>query len=347
MFKPYLMLRTFKISLPPGLSSALSGFAVSRTAACERPAPGIRLLALVSLGLAWVGLAGCGFGRGFATGESGAVEPEESLEVVIGRVNENSARVDFILRGVGKADGKYLRADGKLEPFHQDAKLLFRRPRDLYLELEHSLGEDIMQIGSNSREFWVWKKVQKDRYWWGEHDQLDPHEYADLPVRPDQLVDIIGLGNLPTSVDPKTGPLFEVLPDRYQLTFLDSNGSGSPYPVKRVMIDRRSPYLVREVLYLSPTGRQHTVARLSNYGYARGTSAQVPYRIRIEWPSRGEILELDFSRLERHEGRNIHRYFTSPRQRGLRVGEEIRVDRKPAPTAAVQPDLPVHATVSQ
>lgn len=309
------------------------------------------LLALAVLGLAWAGLAGCVPDRGFAgAGERGAVEPEESLEVVVGRVNENNARVDFILRGVGKADGKYLRADGKLEPFHQDAKLLFRKPRDLYLELEHSLGEDIMQIGSNSREFWVWKKIRDDRYWWGEHDQLDPHEYAELPIRPDQLVDVIGLGDLPTTVDPRTGPLFEVLPERYQLTFLASDGSGPPYPAKRVMVDRRPPYLVREVFYLTPAGRQHTIARLSDYGYVRRTSALAPYRIRIEWPSRGEVLELDFARLERHDGRNVTRFFVSPRQRRQNIGQEIRVDRKPAPSAAAAgaaSDLPVPAAVSQ
>ncbi len=290
-----------------------------------------RLLLAAGLGLGVV--AGCAPGSGMRE-PTGAVEPEEPVEAVIARVNENSAKLDFVLRGVGKADGRYLRANGKLEPFHQDAKLLYRKPRDLYLELEHSLGEDVMQIGSNAREFWVWKRVQEDRYWWGEHDQLDPHEYADLPIRPDQLVDLIGLGNLPTRVDPNTGPLFEVLPDRYQLTFLDSQDGGPVYPAKRVLIDRRPPYLVREVLYLTPAGRQHTIARMGNYRQVRGSEVLVPYLVRLEWPSRGEVLALDFSKIERHTGRDVSRYFTSPRQRGRNVGKQIRVDRKPVPAAA-------------
>lgn len=291
-------------------------------------------LARFSLGLALAGIVGClerapgGFNQ-----PAGPVEKEVPMATVVGRVNENSARMDFVLRGVGTVEGRYLKADGRLAPFHETAKLLFHKPRSLALVFEHTLGENVMEIGSNDTEFWVWKKPGDNRYWWGRYDQLEPEAEADLPIRPDHLVEVIGLGNLPTVANPQHGPLFEVLADRYQLTFLAARPGGLTYPVKRVLIDRRPPYLVRELVYLNPNGRTTCTAKLSEYSQIGGASALVPHHIRLDWPLRGEILELDLPTMERHQGRDPSKYFLSPLQRGKDVGEEIRVDRKAVPEA--------------
>jgi hypothetical protein len=294
-------------------------------------------------GLRWPAIACLEFALGSTLGCShlppignaaGPVGPEESIETVVKRVNDNSAKIDFVIEGHGEVEARRIKPDGKPEPFNGTVNLLFRKPRDLAMKLEHTLGETVMQVGSNGDEFWVWKRVNEDIYWWGRHAELDPEAAAQLPIRPDQLVEVLGISNLPTHADPQHGPLFEVMRDYYQLTFLASDNGGPVYPYKRIHIDRRAPYLIRSVVFLSPAGRETAVARLGNYKWVRNAAVLVPHSVRIDWPARGEFLYMDFHKMQPYE-KNPDRVFVSPRQLGRHVGNEIRVDRKPVPTAAV------------
>lgn len=299
---------------------------------------GWRLLPVASLGMVLAALSGCIDGD---EPGAGPVEQQEPIEVVVRRVNQNNGAMDFVLRGVGSASGRYLKSNGKTEPFSQSAKLLYRRPRDLYLKLEHTLGEDVMEIGSNQGEFWVWKRIDNDVYWWGRHDQMDPQAEADLPIRPDHLVEVIGLGDLPVQADPVRGPLFEVLPERYQFTFLDNRGGGALRAAKRVRVDRRPPFLVREVDYLRPNGRPSMTAKLSRYRTVDGTSVLVPHHVVLDWPDRRERLELEFNRMDRFEDvRKAAAQFRSPREQGRDVGEQIRVDTPHMSQAAARQGRP-------
>lgn len=63
--------------------------------------------------------------------------------------------------------------------------------------MEHTLG-GMIEAGSNSREFWVWERAKENRYYWGEHQWLTNDAEIDLPVRPDVLLDVLGVGDLPT-----------------------------------------------------------------------------------------------------------------------------------------------------
>lgn len=263
------------------------------------------------------------------------VEPAASYQQVVRRVNENSVLMNFTLDARGDARAQYLGRTGKPEPFDGTVKMLFRRPRDLYMKIEHSLGGDVMQIGSNSVEFWVWKKLNDDRYWWGRHDQMDEEAAAELPIHPEDVVEIVGLSRLPEETHPDTGPLFTVHADTYLLTFLAADAEGHIHPVRNVRIDRREPYLIREMEYLSPAGRILTRARVTDYQLIPGTAVRVPHLIRIDWPARDEFLQMKLVQMQRYED-DPTRAFTSPRQQRRDVGEAIRVDRQPATVPAVQ-----------
>lgn len=268
------------------------------------------------------GLPGCGSDQ-----EIGMIEQEQQLRPVIQRVNENSAAMNFLLRGLqGSASGKYLKASGKLDSFSMTAKLLYRNPRDLFLKLEHTLGGD-MEIGSNEREFWVWNKIDEDRYWWGLHENLGPTEQANLPIRPDHIVEVLGLGGIPSEFQPGQEPDFRVLPDRYELRFKGGSSTGGEQVEKVLFIDRRPPYLIRQLQYLRPGGSVALDAKLSDYQVVEGSSVRAPHKIEMFWPHRGERMELEFGRMDRYDMSEAATRFRSPLQRGLDVGEQIRVDR--------------------
>ena len=283
----------------------------------------------VCLGAILAGVCGCPDGG--PPKATGPIERENPMSKVVGRVNANSAWLNFVLEAHGEVKAQHMKPDGKPEPFDGTVALIYRRPRDLAMKIEHTLGGNVMQAGSNRDEFWVWKKLNEDVYWWGRHAELDPQAAAKLPIRPDQLAEVIGVSGLPTQTDPQRGPRFDVMAEYYQLTYYASD-RGRSYPCKRIKIDRRWPYLVCGVEFLSPAGRETAVACLGAYAKVEGNAVLIPREIWIDWPAQQEYLHMTFNAVQPY-AQDPARVFTSPRQLGSSIGKEIRVDRQPAPTA--------------
>ena len=262
--------------------------------------------------------------------EVGEIEPPQSLAVVLDRVNRNAERMTFLLRGGGvKATGEYLEK-GKLENYELRGTLLYRKPTDLFLELQHSVAGK-MEVGSNTEEFWVWKRIGNERYWWGLHQDLRGQDAVDMPLRPDDLVDVLGLQPL----RPPTGDRgFKVLSDRYELRYTERSPSGWQYVTRVVHVDRRPPYLVREITRHYPSGERRMIARIANYQPVAGSDVLAPRWIDITWPTDGGHMNLVIREMERYAHARAERKFVSPRARGRIDGHEMeRVMPTPSPAA--------------
>lgn len=261
---------------------------------------------------------GTGIERGPVPGEP------ESIQEVIARVNRNAAGMDFLLRGGVTATGEFAHGD-KLESFELHGPLLYRRPRNLYLKLEHVGGT--LEAGSNQDGFWLWEKFQSPRYSWGRHDQMVGDFDADLPLRPDLLAEVLGLGDLPMDTKGPLGPAMWVGPLSYELIFLDRDESGQIRLSKAIDVDRHEPFLVKSLVYFRYDGRPIVQARLDDYEPIAGSAVLMPRRIRIDWlPDRGWV-ELRFTTMQRFAKPEAEARFRSPLERGLDVGEIRRVDR--------------------
>jgi len=254
---------------------------------------------------------------------------DSPIPVVIERVNANSKKMDFLLRGGGVSATVRYREDGAPATQELSGILLYRKPRDLYLSLEHTLGGKL-EVGSNGREFWVWERIKEPRYWWGRHERAEGILDADLPVRPDVLLEVLGLQDLPTHTTGPHGPLSWVGLDRYELLFLDSDETGQLQLVKAIDIDRREPFLVRSIVYFQH-GRPVTVAKLSRYEVVEGSDVLAPRTIHIDLLEREGSAHLEFLTMKRFDKPGVDRFFVSPRQRGEKdLGEVIQVGREPS-----------------
>jgi len=206
----------------------------------------------------------------------GRLPDDSPMAVVIARVNTNSRKMDFLVRGGGvTARGEYVDGDRR-ESFELHGTLLFRRPRRLYLKLSHVLGT--VEAGSDGSQ--VWFRGPEE---WMREDTLE-----ELPFRPDRLADVLGLGLLPIDTRGPRGPMMLVAPDRYQLFFQDRLDNGQWYTTHRIDIDRYAPYLVRSIVFFEPGGHPVMQADLSDYRLIMGSEVWAPHRIRVDWlPDRG------------------------------------------------------------
>jgi hypothetical protein len=262
-------------------------------------------------------------------------------ELVIHRVNANTQAMDFLLRAGGvTAEVRYHKPDGGVEDPEMRGRLLFRRPRDLYLRLDHLAGQ--IEVGSNAEEFWVWQKFDPECYWWGRHDGVVDMDLLDIPLRPDHLIEVLGFVELPSQPDPELGPVFGVGAERYGFDFLGRDSVGQLYYEKAMAVDRRPPYLVRDITYFKEDGHPLALAQLSDYRQVEGSDVKAPHRITVKWVETGNMLNLKISNMRRYEKAGVERVFEeSPRQAGKSgLGEVIRVDRPAVPPSSQPVVLP-------
>ncbi len=293
-------------------------------------------------GAGWVCLlAACWTGCAATPKQPIADLDDVPMSLVVNRVNRNAEAMDFLLRGGGvEATGEFVRGTQR-ETFQLHGVLLYRRPRDLYLKLDH-LGPAI-EAGSNDEEFWFWERVGDGAYSWGRHEQMDYPADADLPFRPDLLAEVLGLGGLPED-DASLDLMMWKARDRYELLFQSRDAAGQAFLVKAIDVDRHPPFLVRSIVYFRPDGQPLVQAKLSDYQPISGASALVPRRIRLDWLYDRGWMELSFGRMERFDNPAAASRFRSPRERGLPLGGRIRrLDQPRLPMPTTQPIVPADA----
>ncbi len=287
------------------------------------------LLLLLALPL----LAGCPDGK--SGGPTREPLTDEPLSAVVAAINENVRAMNFLLRAGGvSASGRMVAADGHHESIEANGTLYFRRPRSLYLELSHTLAGKL-ELGSNNREFWYWEQLEHGRYYTGHHGRALTGGASPLALRPDHLVDILGMSELPEDASAPGSPTFVVSGDRYLVEFYETGEGGRLYKARTLFIERRKPYLVRWIIYYSQEGRQIMQADLENYDQVPGTIVRVPRKITLKSLTNESYVKLTFATLRVSDNTVIEskRIARSPLDRGEEVGEVLRLDEPASPQA--------------
>jgi hypothetical protein len=264
------------------------------------------------------------------------------MHQVIQRVNANATAMDFLLKASAVSATGKIRNPGsdRLESFEANGTLYFRKPRNLLARLNHTLALDhTLEIGSNRDEFWYWEKLERRRYAYGRRDEEVVGDTEEVPIRPDYLVEILGLSELPVDTTGPNGPVFEVRPDEYVLAFFDSDETGQLYYRKLLHIGRRLPHLVQSIVYYEPDGHPLICATLSDYKLVEQSSIQAPRRILIEQLRTGSWVRFEFGKMQRSDNTKVERMYVdrSPLERGEDVGDIRRLTHPLPPPLQTRP----------
>ena len=277
------------------------------------------------MGTALAAMAGCG------PRKPALPPPTDDLPMplVIARVNDNNRKMDFLLKGSGVSAVVRYVDEGSPSSLELTPLLLYQKPRDLFLRLNHTF-EVAMEIGSNENEYWVWKRIGDPRYYWGEHANTQgslAFDELDMPVhlRPDILLEVLGLEELPTETAGEKAVTFWVGSNYYELVFLEPDETGQLHLVKTIDIDRREPFLIRSIVLFND-GHPVVVARLSDYKKIEGSDVLAARKIHMRWLAEDSSATLEFLTMKRFD-KDIPQYFVSPLQAGKEgLGEVLRVD---------------------
>ena len=143
---------------------------------------------------------------------------------------------------------------------------MYRRPTSLRLAGSKDVAGDVFQLGCDGDEFWCKFRTAVDTsdYWWGHLANVGRPGTRKVPIRPDLVVEVLGVGLMSTNLLEQPTPVmrFDNEQDAYVLAY-NVRRPDRWVTQKEVWYDRQSA-LPRRVSLYDDAGRLVLRAELSN-----------------------------------------------------------------------------------
>jgi hypothetical protein len=209
--------------------------------------------------------------------------PQLSRSQAVAFVNRNNARIESAVQAKRvTASGHFTDDQGDRHNYNLEGGILYLRPHYLYFDLRQ-LGQTVMRFGSNELEYWLWIQPELDTLWWGTYAGLEQADPAIIPIRPDLLIEALGLNVLPDGPEASRNVLYRVMGEHNQFLWAEWDADGTGYLDREYWLDRRPPHLIRKILARNEKGRLTFYAELDDHRLIRDTEALAAHRITLHW----------------------------------------------------------------
>jgi hypothetical protein len=227
--------------------SLWSHIAVSTlTAAFRAVCAGVVLTACVS---------GCAHDRAGQT-RRGYYGPTESMADVVAAINANNERVPT-LWARHTYEATVVDEKGKPHFVNGDGHLLFRQPYEILLRGSKDVLGTVFEVGSNDERFWLKLVPEADTMWWGNYRNLGKPCAKEIPIRPDLILEVLGVSRIETDFTRQPAPTMRFNNDQDAYMFVwnvQASGPSRWIAQKEVWYDRQTKH-PRLVLLFDDDGR--------------------------------------------------------------------------------------------
>ncbi|HEX8323675.1 MAG TPA: hypothetical protein VF595_07145 [Tepidisphaeraceae bacterium] len=225
--------------------------------------------------------------------------PTDPLPTLVDKLNERNGRLQS-LRAEGRFSADLIDpvTKDRTSPPDGDVTLLYMPPRNLRLAAK-VFTERAFDIGSNSDRYWLILPRQETMYW-GTHGS-DTGQAARLPIRPDLLVEVLGITPLETDLLQSPAPVLRFNNDQdcYMLTW--QVRLPDRFAVQKEVWYDRQTLQPRLVLLFDVNGRVVLRAYPSDVKKVHGYDppVEMPSRYELMFPDMQSTFSLRLSDLER------------------------------------------------
>lgn len=239
----------------------------------------------------------------------------DSLETITERINANAERMpdDVLLQSSDVAiEAGFIDEEGEEHRLVGYGSLRFVKPRYLYLDLKHGLANKMVEIGSDGERYWLWFAKRKT-IWWGKHALLDRPGLRDMPIRPDQLIDALGVMPLPVASGALLGPwpqapralIPHTLHPQYKLSYFRQCEDGGLRLDRAYSVARVPPHLIERIVFGDAFGQISCEATLAGLEAGpvdvrdeviQGPGPVMPRRLHLRLSKDNNFISLDISR---------------------------------------------------
>jgi hypothetical protein len=252
-------------------------------------------------------ICGCiiGCARDRARVQRGYYGPTESMSEVVAQINRNNAAVPT-LRATGNFEANVV-DQGKKRFVNGDITVLYRRPAEVRLVGKKDIAGQVFDAASNGERYWLIVKGEVDTMWHGAVGNLDRVDPKDIPVRPDLLVEILGLSELSRSFLESPAPTMRFNNDEDVYAFNFNVRLPDRWAVQKEVWYDRETKLPRLILLFDENGRIVVRTYLSNHRPvgrdARDASGpKVATRYQVYFPDTQTTMRIDLDDLALQSG---------------------------------------------
>jgi hypothetical protein len=211
------------------------------------------------------------------------------MDAVVAQINHNNTHVPSFFARLDYSATLIDKQHNKRDDVSGDGRLWFARPRFLLLKCSKDVVGPIFQLGSNDTEFWFKVLVGDTAEWWGHYANLEKPCCRPIPVRPDLVLEVLGVGLLDTNFLDEPVPVmrFNNEADAYMFVW-NVRGMDRWFARKEIWYDRqtKSPKLVR---LFDGDGRAILEAKLSEH-----SSVEIKGEPAERWPRMAKHYDLLF-----------------------------------------------------
>jgi hypothetical protein len=219
------------------------------------------------------------------------IGPTDTMDTVVQQINQNAQKIPTLWTQLNFTATLVDPGKRTTNTFAGDGALMYARPMSLFLKGDKDVAGEVFEIGSNDKEFWVKIRSTADSfdYWWGHYASLGKPGCRPIPIRPDLVLQVLGVGVFRTNflVQPSPVMRFDNAADAYVFDFneivIDHWEAR-----EEIWYDRLTKFPMRVILY-GIDGRAALMAELS-----RQTPVETAGLPREQWPKIARHYDLFF-----------------------------------------------------
>jgi hypothetical protein len=170
-----------------------------------------------------------------------------SMTEVVSRINANNERLETLYMNHSfTAELVERTKDGKARKTSIDGTgvIMYQSPDSLYMNGRHAIGGRLFTLGCNPRDYWLAVNHEKvDTIWHGRVEHLGKPCVAEMPLRPDLLMEVLGVFAIDPNLARFPAPVlkFNNDEDAYMFTWIMPHADRY-VAVKEVWYDRKTMY---------------------------------------------------------------------------------------------------------
>lgn len=212
----------------------------------------------------------------------------EPMARVVAAINRNNEAVPT-LWAAHEYEANIVDEQGKAHFVNGRGALLYRKPQGMRLVGNKDVVGTVFEIGSTDDRYWLKIVPEVETMWWGKYENLGKPCVRQVPIRPDMVLEVLGVSTFNTNFLEPPVPVMRFNPDADAYTFVWSVPLRDRWAaVREVWYDRQTKLPMLVVLF-DENGRVVLRARLAGH-----RPVEVPDAPREQWPTVATNYQLFF-----------------------------------------------------
>jgi len=208
--------------------------------------------------------------------------PTDTMAQVVRAVNDNNSKIKTLWSS-HTFEATLVDEKGKSHSFSGDGYLLFMKPENMLLTAGGII--KFFEVGSNDEQYWFTAYPDEvSTQWWGEKGKLNDQTAKQIPIRPDLLLEVLGVSTIEEDFMQMPAPVMRFNNDAHAYMFVWSKPVQNRWvAVKETWYDLETK-LPRSVHLFDINGRIILRAYLTEPETIKGTTAKMPSKFDLFFP---------------------------------------------------------------